>query len=357
MMIKEELKFVCRSLFRGRNNGWVKVLTLTLGLSIGIVLFARIAFDLSYERFLPGVENLYRLQTVYTAGMGTDNPSMKDYGRVFRPVAPAMAEEIPGVVAGSSILDVSGEDIAVFCGENRYDVQLIYADTAFFRTLGIPILAGDPARLEVSDQIFLSRSFRATRHRTASFSFQPPDIQAPSFRRDLILRCQDGAFSLPREQSCQPAPVRFRLSYQPDLFPFRNSLSHAFISKGGKLLFTVRALAQPASQKVIISRRAFFRKQLLRKIHGGHHIRQVQKLPVLLIIGKGRQIHRVHLLSAEGLRLRAFRLSGKEADPNRQAEKRCRRAREGRRTGRAAHCLPARQGQDYPQHGVPQIEA
>ena len=158
MMIKEELKFVCRSLFRGRNNGWVKVLTLTLGLSIGIVLFARIAFDLSYERFLPGVENLYRLQTVYTAGMGTDNPSMKDYGRVFRPVAPAMAEEIPGVVAGSSILDVSGEDIAVFCGENRYDVQLIYADTAFFRTLGIPILAGDPARLEVSDQIFLSRS-------------------------------------------------------------------------------------------------------------------------------------------------------------------------------------------------------
>ena len=158
MMIKEELKFVCRSLFRGRNNGWVKVLTLTLGLSIGIVLFARIAFDLSYERFLPGVENLYQLQTVYTAGMGTDNPSMKDYGRVFRPVAPAMAEEIPGVVAGSSILDVSGEDIAVFCGENRYDVQLIYADTAFFRTLGIPILAGDPARLEVSDQIFLSRS-------------------------------------------------------------------------------------------------------------------------------------------------------------------------------------------------------
>lgn len=158
MMIKEELKFVFRSLFRGRNNGWVKVLTLTLGLSIGIVLFARIAFDLSYDRFLPEVENVYQLQSVFTSGMGTDNPNNDDYGNTFRPVAPAMAEEIPGVVSGSSMLDLGSSEDVVFRNENRYSISAVYADSAFFRTLGVPVIAGDAAKLMVEDQIFLSRS-------------------------------------------------------------------------------------------------------------------------------------------------------------------------------------------------------
>lgn len=158
MMIKEELKFVFRSLFRGRNNGWVKVLTLTLGLSIGIVLFARIAFDLSYERFLPEVENLYQLQTRFTVGVGSDNPEVSDYGNTFRPVAPTMVEEIPGVVSGSSMINLGVEEESIFREEHRYEVRPLYADSAFFKTLGIKVLVGDPDLLGMSDQIFLSRS-------------------------------------------------------------------------------------------------------------------------------------------------------------------------------------------------------
>ena len=137
-------------------NNLVKVLTLTLGLSIGLVLFARIAFDLSYEQFLPEAEHIYQVQTVYTTGIGSDNEHVMDYGNTYQPVAPTMPLEIPGVEAGTSILETG--DRVIFEGENRYAVRAIYADTMFFQTLTIPILSG-------SEIIPMPTSSKSTRMR------------------------------------------------------------------------------------------------------------------------------------------------------------------------------------------------
>ena len=137
-------------------NNLVKVLTLTLGLSIGLVLFARIAFDLSYEQFLPEAEHIYQVQTVYTTGIGSDNEHVTDYGNTYQPVAPTMPLEIPGVEAGTSILETG--DRVIFEGENRYAVRAIYADTMFFQTLTIPILSGSEMGLKTDGNVFLSAS-------------------------------------------------------------------------------------------------------------------------------------------------------------------------------------------------------
>lgn len=138
------------------DNNIIKIFTLTLGLAIGLVLFARITFDLSYDKFLPEAEHIYQVQTVYTTGVGTENSNSQDYSNTFQPVAPTMPLEIPGVVAGTSIL--SGGEEVIFEGEDRYTVKTIYADTMFFKTLPFKILSGSEMGLKTGGNVFLSKS-------------------------------------------------------------------------------------------------------------------------------------------------------------------------------------------------------
>ena len=120
-------------------NNLIKVFTLTLGLAIGLILFARISFDLSYDKFLPDAENIYQVQMIYTTGVGTETSHSTEQCYSFQPIAPTMPLEIPGVVAGTSTTG-NGERV-IFEGENRYTVKAILADTMFFKTLPFKILS------------------------------------------------------------------------------------------------------------------------------------------------------------------------------------------------------------------------
>ena len=150
--------YAIRTLLRGYDNGLIKICTLTLGLTIGLVLLARVSFDLSYDRFLPDAKRIYQIQSLFTNGLGSDHPDVNDYGHTFRPLAPTMAEELPGVEAGCSLLDLRGEERVVFGAEGRYVVEPVYADSALFRTLGLKVLKGNTGELMVKDRVFISRS-------------------------------------------------------------------------------------------------------------------------------------------------------------------------------------------------------
>lgn len=137
-------------------NNLIKVFTLTLGLAIGLILFARISFDLSYDKFLPDAENIYQVQMIYTTGVGTTTSTSSEQSFTFQPVAPTMPLEIPGVIAGTSIS--GGGERVIFEGENRYTVKAIYADTMFFKTLPFKILSGNEMGLKTGGNVFLSQS-------------------------------------------------------------------------------------------------------------------------------------------------------------------------------------------------------
>ncbi len=137
-------------------NNLIKVFTLTLGLAIGLILFARISFDLSYDKFLPDAENIYQVQMIYTTGVGTETSHSTEQCYSFQPIAPTMPLEIPGVVAGTSTTG-NGERV-IFEGENRYTVKAILADTMFFKTLPFKILSGDDMGLKTGGNVFLSES-------------------------------------------------------------------------------------------------------------------------------------------------------------------------------------------------------
>lgn len=47
-----QIYYTIQILLRGRGSNFIKLMSLTLGLLIGILLFSQIAYELSYENFI-----------------------------------------------------------------------------------------------------------------------------------------------------------------------------------------------------------------------------------------------------------------------------------------------------------------
>ena len=66
----KQLYYTIQTLLRGRGSNIIKVISLTLGLLVGILLFARVAFELNYDSYYSEPENFSGifLQNHYNGG-------------------------------------------------------------------------------------------------------------------------------------------------------------------------------------------------------------------------------------------------------------------------------------------------
>ena len=135
----------------------IKILSLGIGLAIGIVLIAKVSFELSYDSFYKDVDRIYCIQQETTSSDGVGV-----FPRVSGAVAPGFKAEVPGVEEATRIVDqtwrksnyTDEEGLIIFEG------ACIMADSCFFKVFSIPIIAGDIDKVLVSkEHIAISRSF------------------------------------------------------------------------------------------------------------------------------------------------------------------------------------------------------
>ena len=111
-----QIYYTIRTLLRERGSNIIRIISLSLGLTIGVLLFSQIAFELSYEKCYPEAERLAlvrcqmtNLSTGETAG--DDGEIGYDY-TVFDVVAPTLAEEMPKEIeVASSVLSMGSANI------------------------------------------------------------------------------------------------------------------------------------------------------------------------------------------------------------------------------------------------------
>ena len=133
----------------------IKVLSLGIGLAVGIVLIAKVFFELSYDSFYKDIGRVYNINT-WISMQGNE----KDYGQVSGAVAVGFMEEVPGVEAGTRTTYVFNGDTYLDENGNKLKATLVCADTCFFKVFDRPILAGDPAKaLGNWGSVMVSRSF------------------------------------------------------------------------------------------------------------------------------------------------------------------------------------------------------
>lgn len=134
----KNIQVAIRSLFKkGRHNG-IKILSLGVGLAMGLVLIAKVCFELSYDSFYPHADRIYAIQENVSFG---DKP-LDTYPHVSGGIAPGMKAEIPGVEAATRA-NVFGNVVLRTVDKRKYKGRLTLADSCFFDVFPREMIAGE----------------------------------------------------------------------------------------------------------------------------------------------------------------------------------------------------------------------
>ncbi|WP_280746827.1 FtsX-like permease family protein [Parabacteroides sp. PF5-9] len=117
----------------------MKIFTLGIGLSMGLVLIAKVYFEQSYDDFYPEKESIYQIQVNYVTLEGEKDPLK----RISGGVAVGMKEMIPEVEAATRFTALNGDGVFFTKDRKKIKSQPILADTCLFDLFPRPVLAGE----------------------------------------------------------------------------------------------------------------------------------------------------------------------------------------------------------------------
>lgn len=145
--------YCIQTLLQGRGSNVIKLLSLTLGLFVGILLFASIAFHLNFYNNLRQPEQLY---LAYTSSV-INGVEEESFPCVYGTFSSALRENFPKEVEDATIIREAAR-CAFYYGEFRLEEQTIYADEHIFSTLGLKVLVGKPEELLNPNMVFVSET-------------------------------------------------------------------------------------------------------------------------------------------------------------------------------------------------------
>lgn len=148
----KNFRFALRYLRRLRGGTVARVVSLSLGLAVGLLVFSYASYNLTADRCFRDGERIFQLWAHYNTSQMTGYTS-----QLQAPIAPALAEEMPQIEAATRLWGPRRDD-AVRDG-NSFPMHYILADTLFFDVLGFDVLQGDPHKaLAHQDQVMISES-------------------------------------------------------------------------------------------------------------------------------------------------------------------------------------------------------
>lgn len=151
-----QIYYTLQTLLRGRGGNVVKLLSLSLGLLTGILLFSQIAYELSYENCYEEPEKVVILRNLwYLNGESSKNGYIDNS---YRPAAADISEALPEYIESGCVTQQFYSPDIYYEGNKLEDVTMILADTLFFQTIGLKVLQGDPKELAAPDVTFISQA-------------------------------------------------------------------------------------------------------------------------------------------------------------------------------------------------------
>ena len=134
----------------------IKALSLGTGLAVGLLLIAKVCFEMSYDSFYKDIDRIYWIYSNF------EQPGQKEtgYEQCRGAIAPGIRQYAPGVESATRITGFFDQHI--WRDQNGHEVEGFsnFADTCFFDVFDREILAGNPKKaLGEWGSIMVSRSF------------------------------------------------------------------------------------------------------------------------------------------------------------------------------------------------------
>jgi putative ABC transport system permease protein len=151
-MFRNYLIIALRNLVRHKLYSFINIAGLALGLACVIFIVLFIRDELSFDKWVPGSDNLYRVDVAaQLPGAPLGHSALAPF-----PLPALMKNQLPDVTAMTRLWPAH---VTVQVGERQFLDELSEADPNFFTVLGLPLAAGDPGQvLQRPESIVLSQS-------------------------------------------------------------------------------------------------------------------------------------------------------------------------------------------------------
>jgi putative ABC transport system permease protein len=152
-MVWNYLVTAWRNLARHRLYGFINIAGLTVGLACAIFILLFLRDELSWDRWIPGSENLYRVEATFYMPGGRDHD--------FFPVAPfpvttTMQAGFPEVLAQTHLIP---SNMTAQVAGRQFPVSVASVDTNFLQVIQLPLVSGNAATaLAKPESLILSQA-------------------------------------------------------------------------------------------------------------------------------------------------------------------------------------------------------
>src|SRR5665213_4007463 len=135
-MFQNYLITALRNFTRHKLYSFINIAGLTVGLTCAIFIMLFVRDELSYDKWIPGSENLYRTEVTWHI---PGQPPQITIETQF-PVPDVMRAQIPEVKAA---VHLERRDMTVSVGDRQFPDQVNVVSPNFFQIIRLPLLAGD----------------------------------------------------------------------------------------------------------------------------------------------------------------------------------------------------------------------
>lgn len=151
-MLRHYLLIAVRSLTRHRLYSLINIVGLAIGLTCAIFVILFVRDELSYDKWIPGTRNVYRLElTLAVPGRPPIGAAVVPY-----PMPPAMRDQIPGVTGMTRLQPWT---VTLTSGDRQFSQTVDVVDSGFFELIRLPLVTGSPDSVfRQPDSIVLSQS-------------------------------------------------------------------------------------------------------------------------------------------------------------------------------------------------------
>lgn len=127
-----------RSLFKKGQHNVMKIISLSIGLTVGLVLIAKVYFEQSYDHFYPDIERIYRVQAEYFRDNKSHNYECTPGGIVL-----TLQQEIPEIESATRFTSLGENNFTLTDSQKKLKGEIIMGDTCLFDILPRPVLVGN----------------------------------------------------------------------------------------------------------------------------------------------------------------------------------------------------------------------
>ena len=141
------MKQAFNSLFRKGQANVVKIICLSIGLALGLLMIAEVIYERSYDNFIPQLDDTYRVTATYE--MPDRDPS--EFAQTPGAIAPGIKNVCPEVEAATRLTYLMGD--ATFLTEDNLAIKgdMYLADSSFFEVFPRRILMGEDPHKGLND--------------------------------------------------------------------------------------------------------------------------------------------------------------------------------------------------------------